>query len=74
MLEVDGQPQRLDLDEVWARRAMEEGVPVVVDSDAHSVGELDNMGYGITVARRAWLGAKDVVNTRSLETLLRLTK
>jgi DNA polymerase (family 10) len=74
MLEVDGQPQRLDLDEVWARRAMEEGVPVVVDSDAHSVGELDNMGYGVTVARRAWLGAKDVVNTKSLETLLRLTK
>jgi DNA polymerase (family 10) len=53
---------------------MEEGVPVVVDSDAHSVGELDNMGYGVTVARRAWLGAKDVVNTKSLETLLRLTK
>ena len=74
MLEVDGQPQRLDLDEVWARRAMEEGVPVVVDSDAHSVGELDNLGYGVTVARRAWLGAKDVVNTRSLEALLRLTK
>ena len=70
MLEVDGQPQRLDLDEVWARRAKEEGIPIVVDSDAHSVGELDNMGYGVTVARRAWLEAKDVVNTRSLKSFL----
>ena len=70
MLEVDGQPQRLDLDEVWAKRAMEEGVPIVIDSDAHSVGELDNVGYGVTVARRAWLEAKDVANTKSLRTLL----
>ena len=71
MLEIDGQPQRLDLDEVWARRATEEGVPIVVDSDAHSVGELDNTGYAVTVARRAWLEAKDVMNTRGLESLLR---
>ena len=70
MLEIDGEPQRLDLDDVWARRAAEEGVPIVVDSDAHSVGELDNIGYGLTVARRAWLRAKDVMNTRSLRALL----
>ena len=69
-LEIDGQPNRLDLDEVWAKKAMEEGVPIVVDSDAHSVGELDNLGYGVTVARRAWLEAKDVVNARSLRALL----
>jgi DNA polymerase (family 10) len=70
MLEVDGQPQRLDLDDVWARRAMEEGVPIVIDSDAHSVGELDNMGYGVTVARRAWLETKNVANTRGLKGFL----
>jgi DNA polymerase (family 10) len=70
MLEIDGEPDRLDMDEVWARRAMEEGVPVVVDSDAHSVGQLDNACYGVTVARRAWLEAKDVMNTKSLWTLL----
>ena len=72
MLEIDGEPQRLDLDEVWAKRAMEEGVPIVVDSDAHSVGELDNMSYGVTVARRAWLEAKDVANTKSLRSFLNL--
>ena len=71
MLEVDGQPDRLDLDEVWARKAMEEGVPIVVDSDAHSVGELDNMSYGVIVARRAWLEAEDVMNTKSLNELFK---
>jgi DNA polymerase (family 10) len=69
-LEVDGQPQRLDLDDVWARRAMEEGVPIAVDSDAHSPGELDNIGYGVMVARRAWLKSKDVMNTNNLRRLL----
>jgi len=71
MLEIDGQPERLDLDEVWARKAMGEGVPIVVDSDAHSVGELDNMSYGVIVARRAWLEAKNVTNTRNLKDVLR---
>ena len=70
MLEIDGQPRRMDLDEVWAKKAMEEGVPIVVDSDAHSVGELDNVAYGVAVARRAWLEPKDVMNTKSLKSLL----
>ena len=72
MLEVDASPKRLDLDEVWAKRAAQEGVPIVVDSDAHSVGELDNMSYGVVTARRGWLGAKDVANTRGLRDLMGL--
>ncbi|MDG7028779.1 MAG: PHP domain-containing protein, partial [Nitrososphaerota archaeon] len=72
MLEIDGEPKRLDLDDVWARKAMEEGVPLVVDSDAHSVGELDNVAYGVTVARRAWLDASGVANTRALHDFLKL--
>ena len=74
MLEVDGEPDRLDLDEVWAKRAMEEGVPIVIDSDAHSVGELDNIAYGVTMARRGWLEAKHVMNTRSLKSFLNSVK
>ncbi|HXY56510.1 MAG TPA: DNA polymerase/3'-5' exonuclease PolX [Nitrososphaerales archaeon] len=70
MLEIDGEPDRLDMDESWARRAAEEGVPIVIDSDAHSVGELDNISYGVTVARRAWLEARDVENTKSLKGFL----
>ena len=72
MLEIDGQPKRLDLDENWAKRAMEEGVPLVIDSDAHSSGELENLGYGVLVGRRGWLEAKNVANTRSLKPLERL--
>ncbi len=71
MLEVDGAPDRLDMDEVWTRRAMEEGVDIVVDSDAHSRDQLDNVLYGITVARRGWLEAKHVINTKDLGTLLK---
>jgi len=70
MLEIDGEPDRLDMDEVWARKAMEEGVSIVVDSDAHSVDQLDNLLYGVTVARRGWLEAKHVMNTKSLRALL----
>ena len=70
MLEVDGQPDRLDLDETWARRAIDAGVKLVVDSDAHSVGELDNVAYGVLTARRGWAEAKDVMNTRSLRALM----
>lgn len=70
MLEIDGSPERLDLDEVWAKRAMEEGVPLVIDSDAHSIGDLDNIAYGITVARRAWLEARHVMNTKGIRQLL----
>jgi DNA polymerase (family X) len=72
MLEIDGSPNRLDLDEVWAKRAMQEGVRLVVDSDAHSPGELENVQFGIAVARRAWLESKDVANTLPLRDLLRL--
>jgi DNA polymerase (family X) len=72
MLEIDGAPNRLDLDEVWARRAMQEGVKLVVDSDAHSPGELKNVQFGIAVARRAWLEKKDVANTLPLRDLLKL--
>jgi DNA polymerase (family X) len=72
MLEIDGSPNRLDLDEVWAKRAMQEGVRLVVDSDAHSPGELENVQFGIAVARRAWLESKDVANTLQLRDLLKL--
>jgi DNA polymerase (family 10) len=51
---------------------MQEGVKLVVDSDAHSTGELENVQYGIATARRAWLEANDVANTLPLRDLLKL--
>jgi len=51
---------------------MQEGVKLVVDSDAHTPGELENVQYGTAVARRAWLERKDVANTLPLRDLLKL--
>jgi DNA polymerase (family X) len=64
MLEINASPARRDLNEIHARAAAEAGVLIVLDSDAHSVGELDQMPYGIATARRAWLTPAQVANTR----------
>jgi DNA polymerase (family 10) len=71
ILEIDGQPDRLDLDEVWARRAWEEGVTLAVDSDAHSPDQLEFTKYGVLVARRGWLTSKAVLNSQSLKDVLK---
>lgn len=72
ILEIDSQPNRLDLDDIWARRAMEEGVKLTINSDAHSIGELENLRYGVIIARRAWLEPKHVVNTLEIQDILRI--
>ncbi len=66
MLEINGQPSRLDLDEIAAAAAKQHGVPMVLGTDAHSTEELRFMEYGVFQARRAGLESKDIVNTRSL--------
>ncbi len=68
-LELDSQPDRLDLLDTWCRVAKEEGVLVAIDSDAHSVHDFDDLIWGIGQARRGWLTAADVLNTRPLGTL-----
>jgi DNA polymerase (family 10) len=64
-LEIDSQPDRLDLTDVHARAAREAGVKLVVDSDGHETGALDFVEFGVGQARRAWLTKEDVVNTRT---------
>jgi DNA polymerase (family 10) len=66
-LEINGQPSRLDLDDVLAKRAKEKGVKLIVDSDAHSPAALGNLRWGVNVARRAWLEAGDVINTQPVD-------
>jgi DNA polymerase (family 10) len=65
ILEMNGSPHRLDLAVERARRAVAVGVTLSVDSDAHKTAEFDHLRWGITQARRAWVEAKDVINTRS---------
>ena len=64
MLEINGNPNRRDLSERHARLAAEAGALICVNTDAHRVATLNNMTYGIATARRAWLTAEQVANTR----------
>jgi len=65
MLEINGNPNRRDLSEHHARLAAEAGVTIVLNTDAHGIDTLDNMDYAVATARRAWLTADDIANTRS---------
>jgi DNA polymerase (family 10) len=73
-LEINSQPDRLDLRDVHARLAGEAGVPVVVSSDAHEMRALDYVEFGVAQARRAWLGADQIANTRTWAQLKKLMK
>ena len=64
MLEINSAPDRRDLDDVHARAASEQGVLLLVDSDAHGAERLEHVRWGIATARRAWLEARHVANTR----------
>jgi DNA polymerase (family 10) len=69
-LEVNGLPDRLDLRDVYVRRALEAGVQIVCSTDAHSIRGLSNMELSVATARRGWASAADVVNARPLEEVL----
>jgi len=68
-LELNAQPARLDLDDVACRMARDAGVLLSISSDAHAVPELDDLRFGVGQARRGWIEARDVLNTRSLDAL-----
>jgi DNA polymerase (family 10) len=72
MLEVNAQPDRLDLDDVACRAAVQSGVRLVVNTDAHAAAELGFMRWGIDQARRGWAEKKDVANTKPLAQLRKL--
>jgi DNA polymerase (family 10) len=61
-LEINSNPRRLDLDDVQARRAIEMGVKLTIDTDAHDIDQLEFLPFGVATARRAWATPKDVVN------------
>lgn len=64
MIEINGNPNRRDLSDRHARLAADAGVTIVLNTDAHGVDTLDNMAYAVATARRAWLTAADIANTR----------
>lgn len=68
-LELNAFPERLDLNDIYCRKAKEMGVRVAISTDSHSIAQLDNMRYGVATARRGWLDAQDVLNTMGLVSL-----
>lgn len=73
-VEINANPERLDLSAEHARLAVGQGCTLVINSDAHSIDQLDLMRYGVHTARRAWLRAEDILNARPLDELLALLK
>ncbi|MDR3591133.1 MAG: DNA polymerase/3'-5' exonuclease PolX [Negativicutes bacterium] len=73
-IEINANPYRLDLDWRWCRRAKEAGVLLAVNPDAHATGELDYVRYGVAAARKGWLTAADIINTRPAEQALALLR
>lgn len=73
-LEVNGGPERLDLSDMSVRRALDAGVMLVCNSDAHAIEELDQMEYAVATARRGWATKERVQNTMPLGDLLRHLK
>lgn len=69
-LEINANPRRLDLDDVQARRAIEMGITLAINTDAHHPEHLDFLPFGVATARRGWVTAKDVINTWTPKQLL----
>jgi DNA polymerase (family 10) len=73
-LEIKAEPDRLDLNDLHAHAAKASGVKLAISTDAHSIDAFQYMRFGIDQARRAWLTADDVLNTRPLVALRKLLK
>src|SRR3954453_20437264 len=74
MMEINGNPNRRDLNEGHAKLAAEAGVRIVCNTDAHGTETLSNVKYSVATARRAWLSAKQVANTRNWRSFAPLRK
>ncbi len=68
-LELNSNPQRLDLPDTWCRAAKDLGAKVIITTDAHSTDNLSFIRYGVETGRRGWLETRDVLNTLSLNKL-----
>ncbi len=69
-MEINAHPARLDLDDTYARRAKDLGIPMSINTDSHSEGDFDMLPYGVATARRAWVEPKDVINCWPTKKLL----
>lgn len=74
ILEINASPQRLDLDDLNIKKAIEAGIKLIINSDAHQKNQLRYMEYGVYQARRGWAEKENIINTKSLKELLKFFK
>jgi DNA polymerase (family 10) len=73
-VEINAYPLRLDINDIYAKKAKEMEIPIVIATDTHVTNQFDYMRYGVSIARRGWLGKDDVLNTLEAERLLNRLK
>ena len=73
-MEINSNPERLDLKDSHVYRARELGVPLVIDTDAHTTEAMGNLRYGVAIARRGWCEARHILNTMSAANFLAYLK
>lgn len=73
-LEINASPDRLDLNDVYVRKAKELGIKICINTDAHEISRMDEMKYGVAMARRGWLEKDDILNTMTVEEMSRFLK
>ncbi len=73
-VEINAYPLRLDLNDIYVRKAKEMGVRFVISTDTHVVNQFDFMEYGVSIARRGWLEKRDVLNSLSYASLVKALK
>jgi DNA polymerase (family 10) len=74
MIEINANPNRLDLDWRFCRYAAEKGVMIAINPDAHSTAGLGDVRFGVNVARKGWLTPRDVLNTRKTAEIVQLLR
>ena len=73
-LELNANPNRLDLTASYLRKAQEAGVPIMINTDAHNIDMLDDMKIGVSAAKKGWLKKSSVLNTKSIDEFLQFLK
>jgi DNA polymerase (family 10) len=69
-LEINAHPKRLDLDDVYTKRAIQLGIPISINTDAHHPDQLDLLQFGIETARRGWAEPHQIINTWNPDRLI----
>ncbi|MFN2396749.1 MAG: PHP domain-containing protein, partial [Bacteroidales bacterium] len=73
-LEINSNPDRIDLSDKYIRKAKDAGVKLAISTDSHSTDNFNYIKYGVAQARRGWMGKNDIINTRSWQELKKLLK